>query len=637
MERNVYLEDIPLPEALERIEQGLVEIKKQAALEVENIPLADALGRVTAEPVFAKISSPHFHAAAMDGYAVNAADTREATETRPVTLKAAHPVNTGDPIPPEADAVIMIENVQTTDDGIQITAPVAPRQHVRMMGEDMVATELVLPANHMIRPVDLGALAGCGFATVPVRRKPHVVIIPTGSELITSDRTPEPGQLIEYNSLVLGAQVEQWGGRVTRLAITADEPEKIRSVLQQAIDQKPDMVLLLSGTSAGSKDYGAHLIKEEGNLLVHGVAVRPGHPVIAGTLKDTLIIGVPGYPVSAALTGELFVQPFVRRWLGLPPDPSQPRVKASITRRLVSPTGDDDYVRVSLAQVGDRLLATPLKRGAGVITSLVRADGLAHVPRFVEGAEQGEEVDVILYRDMAAIRNTIMAIGSHDPMLDLFGQYIARHYPVIRLASANVGSMGGLVALKRGEAHLAGVHLLDAESGEYNIPEIKRRLANVPVKVVTFAEREQGLIVAAGNPEGVQGIEDLTRLRFVNRQPGAGTRLLLDHEMGKRGIDPAAVKGYDHEQPTHMAVAAAVASNVADCGLGVRSAALALGLDFISVGWERYDLVIPMEHSEHPGIVALLDVLTQDDFKAALSEQPGYRTGLTGTVQYESS
>lgn len=637
-ERNIYLEDISLDEAKRRMQDGLRSVNKQNPLPAETVPLTEAVGRVLAEPIFARISSPHYHAAAMDGYAVLSTHTLDATETRPVTLhnEQIHPVNTGDPMPSTTDAVIMIEQVQPVDDGIQIKAPAAPRQHVRMMGEDMVATELILPAHHRIRPVDLGALAGSGFHEVAVHQQPHVVIIPTGSELVPAGQAPEPGQIIEYNSLVLGAQVEEWGGRVTRLPITPDKPEPISAALQQACQLQPDLILLLSGTSAGSKDFSARQIKAHGELLVHGIAVRPGHPVIAGILDGQFILGVPGYPVSAALTGELFVQPLIRQWTGLPADDTQTQAEATLTRRLVSPGGDDDYVRVSLAQIGDKLLATPLNRGAGVITSLVRADGLAHVPRFQDGVDRGETIRVQLYRDMTAIRNTVMAIGSHDPMLDLLGQYIARDYPALRLSSANVGSMGGLVALRREEAHLAGVHLLDAESGEYNIPEVKRRLPNIPVQIITFAEREQGLIVANGNPEKITSLDDLPRVTFVNRQPGAGTRLLLDYELQKRGIDPAQINGYRHEQPTHLAVAAAVASGVATCGLGVRRAAIALGLDFIPVGWERYDLVIPLAYSEHPGIIALIATLQRDDFKQALAAQPGYETRLTGTVQYST-
>ena len=393
---------------------------------------------------------------------------------------------------------------------------------------------------------------------------------------------------------------------------------------------------MLSGSSAGSRDFTASLIAEMGQLLVHGVAVRPGHPVIMGMVERVPVIGVPGYPVSAALTGELFVQPLLAQWLGRSAvEDNRPRITAAMTRKLVSPIGDDDFVRVTLAQVGDRLLATPLSRGAGVITSLVRADGLAHVPRFREGVDMGQAVEVILYRSVAAIRRTVLAMGSHDPMLDLLGQHLALSFPGDHLASANVGSMGGLIALRRKEAHLAGIHLLDEQTGEYNVSYIPQHLPNEPLQLITFAHREQGLIVAKGNPHAIQSLDDLPRLRYVNRQRGAGTRILLDYELKRREINPDQITGYDHEEYTHLAVAAAVATGIADCGLGVRSAAVALDLDFIPAGWERYDLAIPAEHLDHPGVAHLIEVLRSETFKGALRAQPGYDTRETGTLQYE--
>ena len=638
-ERNIYLEDIPLDEARARLEMTLREVGRWQPLEGESVPLQVALGRVTAEPVWAKLSSPHYHAAAMDGFAVLAKETINATETRPIALKLraqAYPVNTGDPLPPDTNAVIMIEEVQQTDEEhIQIRAPVAPWQHVRPMGEDMVATELVLPTNHKIRPVDLGALAGSGHDSVVVRRQPRVTIIPTGNELVPVGQWPAHGQLIEYNSLVLSAQIEEVGGKAEVTAIVPDDTERLRIAISQAVESQPDLILVLSGSSAGSKDFTASIVQEIGKLLVHGMAVRPGHPVILGMIGSTPIIGIPGYPVSAALTGELLVQPLIARWLGLPLE-ERPRVQAILTRKLTSPIGDDDFVRVTVAQVGERLLATPLSRGAGVITSLVRADGLAHIPRFTEGVDAGQLVEIMLYRPLETIRQSILAMGSHDPMLDLLGQFLATHHPGYRLASAHVGSLGGLIGLRRKEAHLAGIHLLDPQTGDYNIPYVQQYLPNEAVQLVTFAYREQGLIVAKGNPLDIQSLDDLPRVRYVNRQRGAGTRVLLDYELEKRGIDPASINGYDREEYTHLAVAAAVASGVADCGLGVRSGAIAMNLDFISVGWERYDLVIPSEHLRHPGVQGVLNILHDNQFRQALAAQPGYDARETGQVQYVS-
>jgi putative molybdopterin biosynthesis protein len=306
-----------------------------------------------------------------------------------------------------------------------------------------------------------------------------------------------------------------------------------------------------------------------------------------------------------------------------------------LTRKLVSPAGDDDFVRVSLAQVNGRWLATPLGRGAGVITSLVRADGLAHIPRFNEGVDMGGTVSVKLYRPLETLRQTLLLMGSHDPLLDLFGQSLSAHVPAGRLVSTHIASLGGLVALRRGEAHLAGSHLFDPDSNTYNWPAIHKYLAGRDVRVVTFAHREQGLMVAHGNPLGIQSLDDLVRVRYVNRQAGAGTRVLLDYELARRGLTPEQVTGYKHEEYTHLGVAAAVASGLADCGMGVRSGAVALGLDFIPVTWERYDWVIPAESESLPLLQAALEVLNSAAWRAVLAGQAGYDGRETGQVQPE--
>ena len=639
-ERNMYLENIPVEDAQARLLQALQEAGRADPLPGESVTLRDARGRITAEAVRAKLSAPHYNASAMDGYAVQAADTQGATETRPVTLAPEQfdAMNTGAPLPDNRNAVIMVEHVQEHDDGITIIAPVAPYQHVRMMGEDMVATELVLPTNHKIRPVDIGAIAGSGHSRVNVRQKPHVVIMPTGSELVAADTEPEAGQLIEFNSLVLGAQIEDAGGTVTILPIQPDDTDTLEAAFDEAMSHAPDCLLILSGSSAGSKDFTSQVIQQKGTLLVHGIAARPGHPVIIGMVDATPVIGVPGYPVSAALTGELFIEPLLARWLGQTPHiESRPRLTAQVTRKITSPTGDDDYVRVAVANVGGKWLATPLSRGAGVITSLVRADGLAHIPRFSEGLDMNAEAEILLYRTPYEMQRTLLITGSHDPMLDLLAQYLAMQHPGSRLASANVGSMGGLVALRRNAAHLAGMHLLDGDSGTYNIPYIEKQLRNQPVSVITFAHREQGLIVPPGNPERIESIQDVARVRIVNRQRGAGTRLLLDYLLEQNGIAADDIAGYQREEYTHLAVAAAVSTGIADCGPGVRRAADVLGLDFVSLEWERFDLVIPSQHMHHPQMQQLLATLRSEAFKDALAAQSGYDTRETGTVQYTSS
>lgn len=647
--RKFYLEDIPLDEAWGRFIAAMESSGVWAGFSGEDLPIDEALGRVTAKPVWAALSSPGYHASAMDGYAVRSVDTIGATETAPKRLTIgpegqAKYVDTGDPIPSWADAVIMIEHTQHIDEetggeSIEIQAGVAPWTAVRPMGEDMVATELVLPANHLLKPVDLGALAGCGHATVSVRRKPRVAIIPTGTELVTAEQAArnglKSGDIIEYNSLVLAAQVREWGGAPTRYPIVIDDYERIKAVVREAADGH-DLVLVNAGSSAGSEDFTASVVEELGTLLVHGVAVRPGHPVILGTVtnKNTPIIGVPGYPVSCALTGEIFVEPLISHWLGLP-QREKPRLKATISRKLLSPMGEDEWVRVTVGRVGERTVAAPLSRGAGVITSLVRADGIVRIPRFSEGVEAGQDVMVELYRDPSEVNRTIVHIGSHDLCLDLLAQSLAESGR--RFSSANAGSFGGLTALRRGDAHLAGSHLLDPTTGEYNISYVKQYLPGVPVVLLTFMHREQGLIVAPGNPKGIKGLADLARddVNYINRQRGAGTRVLLDFHLDKLGIGPESVKGYRREEYTHLAVAVAVQSGAADCGLGIAAAARALNLDFIPLEKERYDLVIPRPHYESDLLRPLLDLIHGPDLRRVVAELPGYDTTHMGEVAIE--
>lgn len=669
---SVYLHDIPLPEAKARLRAALEEAGLWRVLGMEEIPLdEDALGRVLAEPVWAKISSPHYHASAMDGFAVRAADTAGAGPSTPVTLSLlpshapqAIYLDTGDALPEGFDAVIPIENVESLDEGgeitqairkpasIRIRAAVTPWSHVRPLGEDIVATQLVLPAGQALRPVDLGAVAAAGHKAVRVARRPRVAILPTGTELVPIGSPLAPGDILEYNSLVLAAQVKAWGGEPTRFPITPDDFDAICARVQEAA-RHHDLILLNAGSSAGAEDFSAKVVEKLGTLLVHGVAVRPGHPVILGVIGNqgsgnkglgdqdgglpnylAPIIGVPGYPVSAALTGEIFVEPLIAFWTGRPPL-EHPVEQARLTRKLTSPAGDDDYVRVAVGRVGDKLLAAPLARGAGVITSLVRADGLVILPRGVQGAEAGQVVDVHLYRTRAELERTLFCIGSHDMTLDLLAQFLARRER--RLASANVGSLGGLIALKRGEAHLAGSHLLDPETGEYNLSYIRQYLAGAPAKVFGFVGREQGLMVQRGNPKGVKSLEDLRRpgVRFVNRQRGAGTRVLLEYELSKLGIASESINGYNQEEYTHLGVAAAVASGRADCGLGIPAAAQSLGLDFVPLFQETYQLIIPKVFAESELLAPLFDVMNDPQFQKAVLGMPGYNVSEMGKLVAE--
>lgn len=635
-QREFYLEDIPLEDALDRFSKALDESGVFKTVRSETIGVEEALGRTTAQAVWARNPSPHYHAAAMDGAAIRAEDSEGATESSPVRLKLgeeAQWVDTGRPIPANFDAVVMIEHIQEVgDDQIEIISPVAPWQHVRIMGEDVVPAELLLPRGHTIRARDLGALVQGGVTKVEVVARPTVAIIPTGSELVSAGGALKSGAIVESNSLVLAGLVRECGGEPVRFDPVPDEPDQLLDAVKRAASGY-DMVITNAGASAGRRDFTASLVKELGKLLVHGVAIRPGHPVVLGLVAGKPFIGTPGYPVSAVLTFDLFARPLIYRLQATEP-PRRPAVKAAITSKVFSPMGEDEFVRVRVGKIGEKTVATPLQRGAGATMSLLRSNGLVRIPRGSEGVMEGQEVTAELLERPEDIENSIVVIGSHDLTLDVLADHLHARYPDRLLSSSNVGSLGGLMALRRGEAHLAGSHLLDEETGEYNLPYLKRLLAGRRLVVLNMVYRDQGLIVAKGNPRRIEGLEDLARkdILYVNRQRGAGTRVLLDYKLRQMGVPAESVRGYEHVEFTHLAVAAAVAAGVADAGMGILAAAKALDLDFVPVTKERYDLIIPLEFYEAPLLEPLLSILKDGTFKAQVDSLGGYDTSEMGAV-----
>jgi putative molybdopterin biosynthesis protein len=623
-----FVSDVPAAQALGAWRDACAATGCPARVEAVRVPVADAVGRVTAEPVWARRSSPAFDAAGMDGIAVRAADTVGAAETTPVLLTDFAVVDTGDPLPEGYDAVVMREYVHHVGNAAEVHAAVPPYQHVRSIGEDVSASELLLPAGHRLRPVDVAAAAAAGVLELTVRRAPVVVVVPTGDEIRPIGTEPAPGEILDTNSLMLAAQARQLGCTARITAIVPDDPALITEAMRKAAADA-DLVVLVAGSSAGRDDYTARVVAGAGTLAVHGVAVRPGHPVVLGAVDGTPVLGAPGYPVSAALTFDIFAAPLLAALEGAAPR-ERPTTTARLARKLASNIGMDDWVRVRLGRVGGDVVATPLPRGAGVLTSLVRADGLLVVPAGLEGHHAGEQVQVQLLRGLGEIGRTIVAIGSHDLVLDVAASALRADDPLITLAGSNVGSLGGLVALRDGLCHLAGSHLLDPATGEYTLPYVEKILGTEDVAVVRLVHRDQGLIVAPGNPRGLSGIDDLTDVRYVNRQRGAGTRVLLDHELAKRGIDPAQVDGYTREEHTHLAVAAAVAAGRADAGLGILAAARAFGLDFVPVAREPYDLVLRASMVDDPLLAPLWELLARPAFRAEVEALGGYSCAEMG-------
>ncbi len=638
---SFYLENTPLKDAralwFEHVERNI-----DGSRINESISVVESLGRVTAAAVSARISSPFYHASAMDGYAVNFGDSFGANESHPVFLsvpdKAVY-VDTGDPLPDGFNAVVKIEDTNLREEAgkrsVEIISPLTPWQNVRVIGEDIVVTELIAPENTRIRPIDLSAMLAGGIQHLEVRKMPVVSIIPTGDEIVQYDGELKKGSIIDTNSHMLAGYLHDDGALPVRCDIVPDKKDAIRKALSGAV-RDSDIVLIIAGSSAGSEDYTADVIRGLGEVLIHGVGIKPGKPVVLGMVDKKPVVGIPGYPVSAYLAYTLFVKPLIEEYYGT--GRKEPEMmEAKLSRQVSSSMGVEEFVRVKLGKVSGKTIATPVSRGAGVIMSLARADGILIVPALSEGYGADSEVNVSLLRNGKEIENTLVCIGSHDNSLDIVASFLKKHFPRFSLSSAHTGSMGGIMAIRNAEAHIAGTHLLDEASGDYNVPFLKKYLQGVHLKLINLMQREQGLFVQKGNPKKIRGIDDLKRddITFINRQAGSGTRLLTDKCLKDFGIDTTSVKGYDKTEFTHMAVASAVKSGVADAGIGIYAASVALDLDFIPVARERYDIVVPRGYEEDEKVKAFLHIIDVDEFRAAVVKLGGYDLTDMGKVMYE--
>jgi molybdenum cofactor synthesis domain-containing protein len=613
---------------------------KDFLMDAETIPVRAALGRLLMNAIKAVRSVPAYNAAAVDGVAVRAETTFSALPETPVFLRTdaeAKRVNTGDPLPEGTNAVVMIEKVEVTDAVFEIREAVYPWQNVRKTGEDIVRGEIILPGRHRIRAYDQGALMAAGILSLEVFRKPRVLVIPTGSEIVQPEKAVDelaPGAILEVNGQVLVSMIAECGAEGVLGDTIPDDLDRIKQAVVSGFEAGYDLILIIAGSSAGSKDFTPAALAELGELLVHGVTVMPGKPTLLAAAHGKPVVGVPGYPVSAVISFREFVRPLLFQIQGVgAPDPE--KIEAFIGRKLPSKPGIEEHVRVILGKVAKRTVAVPLSGGAGMMSSLVRADGILRVPPEVSGYSEGEKVPIELLTPASALGSRLLAIGSHDMSIDLLASLIKQKSEgAISISSSNIGSMGGLLAINRGIAHFAGSHLLDTQTGEYNHSYIRRYITNVPVTLVTLVHRWQGLMVARGNPKHIRSISDLVRseVAFINRQAGSGTRILLDYELQKASIDPSSISGYRSEEYTHMSIAMAVASHRADAGLGIMAAAKALELDFIPLARERYDLVFPADLLEDERIRLLLAIIRSTEFTGQIMAMGGYEIKETGKI-----
>jgi len=612
----------------------------ERVLPSELLPVRQALARYSAHPVAATRSVPAYHGSAVDGVAVKAASTFGALPESPVSLSAgaeATAVNTGDPLPEGMDSVVMVEKITDAGGHFEIREAVYPWQNVRKAGEDIVRGEILLPALQRIGPIDQAALLAAGVLDIDVVRRPRVLIIPTGNEIMRPEDAPgsmRPGAILEVNGQMLASLAAECGSDAVIHDIVPDDPGCIQEAVRLGIAAGYDLLLLIAGSSAGSRDYAPTVLSEAGELLVHGVSVMPGKPTLLAAIDGTPVVGVPGFPVSAMVAFREFARPMLYHLQGLQAA-EQETVPAVLGRKLPSRPGVEEHVRVIVGKVGERVVAVPVGGGAGALMSVVRAGGILRIPSEASGCSEGEvrRIDLLVSPD--SIDQRLIGIGSHDLTVDILRSLVQeKSGGRFTISSTNVGSMGGLLAIDKGIAHFAGCHLLDPETGEYNRPYIARFVKNRPVTVVTVVHRWQGLMVSRANPKGIQSVRDLARpdIRFINRQAGSGTRVLLDYELLLAQIAPETIIGYSSEEYTHMNIAMAVASGRADTGLGIMAAARALDLDFIPVTRERYDFVIPTELIGGENVRALLDQIRSVEFRRQVCAMGGYEVEETGKV-----
>ncbi|MFA7198089.1 MAG: molybdopterin biosynthesis protein [Methanoculleus sp.] len=581
-----YLNLTPLPDALAAMRRAF-----PPRDHTEIVPLSLSVGRVTTEPLYAGYSVPPADIARFDGYAVKSRETLGAQDQRPLPLHDYLRINTGDLLPSSFDAVVMIED--TWDDGgtPRVRKSAASWQNVRHAGEDVRAGDLVLPKGHQIRPFDLGALATYGITRVAVRSV-RVGIVPTGSDLVPLGVAPAPGQTMETNTLMAEAYLTRMGATCCRYGIVPDDPDLIRVAVQKAVAEN-DLVILSAGSSAGTRDFSRDVAGGLGEIVFHGIAVRPGKPALLAKIDGKPVLGMPGYPVAAQtilreVAGNLLA------WWGLRPPPAG-ELDVRLSRRLASDLGFDEFIPVSVGRVGGTCWATPHPRAGGIQMAVVRANGYLHIPAAHEGVEAGEEMRARLTVPAASIARTLVCVGQRDPALAELQNCLADLG--YHLHCCNASTVGAVLAVRAKTCHAASVAL--PETGTAWNDLVLRYLPGVDLLRVQVARMELGIASAVD-------LDDVAPLRFINRPRGTAARIFLDAWLEQQGVDAGSLAGYDHEVRTHSAVATAVASGFADAGVCPASTAREAGLRFTPLGYESCDLVVQRELAADEGVASLI-------------------------------
>ncbi len=634
--RKIYFKKTDFYEAKNILKKVLKSKSILSKLQTEIVKTEDSIGRITASPVYAKLSVPPFSSSAMDGIAVKAEETKFVTPKNPKTLKRGidfEYVNTGFKLPEKFNAVVMIEDINiVSEDEVIIEKSVPFFSNVRAIGEDVREGEMIIPSFTRITPETASLLYSAGVFEIKVFKKPKAIIFPTGTEIIERGKELQEGMVYETNSIFIKSYLEEFGFSVDVKKPVPDVKHELEEEIVELL-KNCDALFILSGTSSGDRDYSPAIIEKLGKIHFHGLNYIPGKPFCFGEINDIPIFCIPGYPGAAlGVIKDLIKESAFYFTLY---DDLKAEISAVSAFKIPLKLSMREFLKVRVGKIGDKFYFYPLKRGSSLLKPYIEMDGILETETYEEGINENEIKKINVIKSMDRIEKNIVFVGSNDFLIDELRDLLKVKDFEMDLSIIHTGSLGGIFAVRQGKTHVAGIHLLDEKTGEYNKSYVKKYIKDKKVVLFKLSNRKQGLIVKRENPKNIKSIEDLTRedISFINRQRGSGTRILLDYLLKRKDISSDKINGYEREVFTHLEAGIAVKKGEVDCAIAIYPTAKLLGLDFIEIGEEEYHLLMDYEFFLSERFSLLKEIINSQEFRERAEKLGGYSLEETGVVE----